>query len=72
MPEYLVRWEINVDEVDSPREAAEVALEIMRDPLSDAVVFDVGPLSVLEFVNVSSTYVRNRDWVRVDLSEEEG
>jgi hypothetical protein len=37
----LVRWEINID-ADSPREAAEFALEIQRDPSSIATVFNVG------------------------------
>ena len=40
MTEYLVRWEINI-EADSFEEAAEKALEIQRNPLSIATVFDV-------------------------------
>lgn len=40
MPEYLVTWEINVD-ADSPKEAAEEALRIQRDPDSIALVFVV-------------------------------
>ena len=38
--EYRVRWEIDVDG-DTPREAAEKALEIQRDQLSTATVFQV-------------------------------
>ena len=40
--EYRVKWEIDVD-TDTPREAAERALEIMRDPGSEATVFMVIP-----------------------------
>ena len=40
MRDFLVRWEINI-EADSPREAAENALEIQRDPSSIATVFNV-------------------------------
>jgi hypothetical protein len=40
MRDFLVRWEINI-EADSPREAAENALEIQRDPSSIATVFSV-------------------------------
>jgi len=38
--EYRVSWFIDVD-AESPREAAEKALQIQRDPASTAVVFDV-------------------------------
>lgn len=40
MPEYHVTWEIDL-EADSPREAADHALAIQRDPDSTATVFDV-------------------------------
>ncbi len=40
MFEYLVTWEIDLF-ADSPREAAEQALAIQRDPDSVATVFDV-------------------------------
>ena len=40
MSEYLVRWEINVS-ADNLREAAEMALEIQRDPESMATIFEV-------------------------------
>ena len=40
MPEYHVTWEIDLT-ADSPREAAEQALAIQRDPNSTATVFDV-------------------------------
>ena len=40
MRDFLVRWEINI-EADSPREAAENALQIQRDPPSIATVFKV-------------------------------
>lgn len=35
---YRVIWEIDID-ADDPREAAEIALEIQRDPNSTATVF---------------------------------
>jgi hypothetical protein len=37
---YSCTWTIQVDG-ESPREAAEAALEIMRDPESTATVFEV-------------------------------
>lgn len=40
MPEYVVEWQINIS-ADNPREAAEQALNIMRNPSSTATVFDV-------------------------------
>lgn len=40
MPEYLVRWEINMD-ADTEREAAELALDVQRDRTSIATCFDV-------------------------------
>jgi hypothetical protein len=40
MPEYRITWEIQIT-ADSPREAAEQALAIQRDPNSIATVFDV-------------------------------
>jgi len=55
--EYHITWEIDV-EADSPREAAEAALRIQRNPQSWATVF----------------YVKSDDderEQRIDLSEEE-
>lgn len=40
MPEYIVTWTIDID-ADSPRDAAEQALAIQRDPASIAAVFSV-------------------------------
>jgi hypothetical protein len=40
MPEYLVRWEIDI-EADSPQQAAAQALAIQRDRHAIATVFDV-------------------------------
>jgi len=40
MPEYRVRWEIDI-EAESYQEAAEAALAIQRIPASIATVFDV-------------------------------
>src|SRR5690349_19329004 len=39
---YTVEWTINI-EAESAREAAEEALQIMRDPASIALVFHVTP-----------------------------
>lgn len=44
MADYKVRWEIEV-EANSPREAAEVALMIQRDPNSIALEFNVSQRS---------------------------
>jgi hypothetical protein len=40
MPEYLVKWEIDID-ADSPQQAAAQALAIQRDRHAIATVFDV-------------------------------
>ncbi len=40
MPNYLVRWEIDLW-ADSPEEAAQEAFKIHRDPESIATVFQV-------------------------------
>ena len=40
MPEYRVKWEIDVD-AKTPQKTAAEALKIMRDPYSIATVFDV-------------------------------
>ena len=40
MNDYLVVWEINIS-ADTPRDAAQRALEIQRDPNSTATVFRV-------------------------------
>lgn len=40
MPEYKVRWEIDV-EADSPRQAAILARKIQLDPTNLATVYDV-------------------------------
>jgi hypothetical protein len=41
MKRYLVVWEIDVFDVENPREAAKQAMEIQHDPTSVATVFDV-------------------------------
>lgn len=38
--DYLVQWEIELS-ADTPEEAAQAALEIMRDPESTALFFKV-------------------------------
>ena len=57
MPEYLVRWEIEID-AETPREAAAEALKIMRDAESTATVF-----------KVAAAYddVDAENWTTVDL-----
>lgn len=40
MPEWLVRWEIDI-EAETAEEAARQALAIQRDPESIALVFEV-------------------------------
>ncbi len=44
MPEYRVRWEIDV-QADSHQEAARKALEVQRNEDSIATVFEVWPHS---------------------------
>lgn len=41
MPPFKVYWEIDVEEVETPEEAAQKALDIQRDPTSIATVFKV-------------------------------
>jgi len=38
---YRVIWTIDIDDADSPLEAAEEALRIQRDPDSIATIFEV-------------------------------
>jgi len=38
---YLVRWEMDFDEYEYPREAAEEARKTLLDPNSEATVFEV-------------------------------
>ena len=40
MSEYTVEWEIELN-ADSPKEAAELALDMQRDTFSEAVCFKV-------------------------------
>ena len=40
MQTYRVKWDIDI-QADTPREAAQKALEIQRDPESIATMFDV-------------------------------
>lgn len=40
MPEYRVKWDIDVT-ADTPQEAAKIAQDIMQDKGSSATVFDV-------------------------------
>lgn len=46
MPEYNVRWEIEIY-ADSAKQAAKEALKIQRDPKSIALVFEVGAVDSL-------------------------
>lgn len=41
MSTYLVTWTIDIEDVDSPEEAAAQALEILRDPDNTATIFAV-------------------------------
>lgn len=41
MANYKVFWDIDIEDCDSPEEAAAKALEIQRDPESIATVFTV-------------------------------
>ena len=58
MPDYLVTWEITID-ANNPRDAAEEALRVHRDPGSTATVFSVRECD------------SDEDAVFVDLEEEE-
>ena len=58
MTEYKVQWEIDI-EAATPREAAEKALEIQRDPDSVATVFKV----------IHPASDESRSWTDVDLGE---
>ena len=53
---FRVEWNIDI-EADTPRKAAEIALEIQRDKNSTAVVFEVKELDT------------DGDYVEVDLME---
>jgi len=51
MNSYIVTWTINI-EADTPKEAAEKALTIQRDPSSIATCFDVELESELFFIDL--------------------
>lgn len=51
MKSYLISWEIDLH-ADSPREAAEKAFEIQRDPASEALFFEVIEHGTNEHINV--------------------
>lgn len=59
MPEYTVRWEIQVD-ADNPTEAAMQARMLLLDPESEAVHFEVQ-----NFTDGSDPTI----WEPVDLSD---
>lgn len=61
MTSYRVRWEMDIDEVDSEYAAAEKALEYQRSPGSEATVFEV-----IREVNGHPTVGA---WTTVDLTE---
>jgi hypothetical protein len=48
---YRVSWEIDID-ADSPRQAAELALDIMRDPRSIGTVFKVEDATQVHVVDL--------------------
>ena len=60
MPDYKVVWELDVFDVDSPREAAAVALNLQQDPTSIATVFDVIDQVTEERVQIDLLLPRNR------------
>lgn len=49
---FLVTWEIDVEDAESFREAAERALDIMRDPESIATYFTVKEIDSDQSVDV--------------------
>lgn len=55
MAEYLVTWEINIFDAESPEEAAREALRIQRTPQSEATCFivtdDDGKVSLIDLLN---------------------
>lgn len=61
---YVVRWTIDIEDVNSPREAAAKALEIQRDPESIAIVFDVAPV-----VTRGTAHSIIGEYTSVDLDE---
>ena len=67
MAEYLIRWEINID-ADSPEEAARIALEIQRDPASQATIFT----AYEDNDETRPAVTVNPEAVMVDLFEDNG
>jgi len=56
---YRVIWEINLS-ARTPREAAQRALEIQRDPDSSATVFDVLSATKMTRIDVAEKPTRKR------------
>ena len=54
MSEYKVTWTVDV-EADSPRDAAEKALEMQRDKRSSAVIFEVSAWSDIDGFSTDTT-----------------
>lgn len=48
MAKWLVTWKIDIEEAETPRDAAREALKIQRDPQSTATVFEVTDESGIE------------------------
>lgn len=70
MTEYRVRWEIDL-EAESPRDAAEMALLIQRNPDAIATVFDVVELSPRSLIGPDGEFFTQDGGhqVRIDLDD---
>jgi hypothetical protein len=55
MPEYLVKWEIEVDAL-TPKAAAEQARRIQLDPESWATIFEVIPTATMSSIEVEDVF----------------
>jgi hypothetical protein len=60
MTTYLVTWEIDID-AETPRAAAERALEIMRDPDSIGTVFKVEDAKQVHVVDLLDEEATDED-----------
>lgn len=65
MPRYLVQWEIDLEDMESPRAAAEHALGIQRNPDSIATVFEIHECDADGVLRIP---LRSFGW-QVDLTE---
>ena len=63
--DYVVSWTIEL-QAETPRHAAEQALEIQRDPSAMATIFDVVPSELYEPIENTTLVLVDLDYLDLD------